>query len=168
MYAGHFGAALGAFRMRRTTALGWLVGAALLPDLTHVALQFGGLADPMWVRSHGIPAVLLQALVAGVVATLAIGDRRAGLLVGATVLSHLPLDYLTGTKLPLWAGGPLVGLQLYQKPALDFTVEAALIAAGWLAYRSALGPTLPRRWPTLVMLGGLLVLQGAAVALMAQ
>src|SRR5688572_30885343 len=43
----------------------------------------------------------------------------------------------------LWPGGPLVGLSLYERPALDFLVEAPVIVAGWLLYRRSL-PALSR------------------------
>jgi hypothetical protein len=70
-------------------------------------------------------------------------------------------DWLTGLK-PTWAGGPMIGLELYRWPVADFLLEALVVILGWLAYRSTL-PTRPRASrSSSLLLASLLVLQLAA------
>jgi hypothetical protein len=46
------------------------------------------------------------------------------LVFGLVVLAHVPADWLTGLK-ALWLNGPVVGLNLYRWPAVDFVLELA-------------------------------------------
>lgn len=162
MYVGHLGAALGAKRIAPSVALGTLVFATYLPDWVDAALCISGRYHDAQMASHSIPAALVLAFLAG---TTQLGrpHRRAALVVGAVVLSHVLLDYLTGTK-PTWYGGPFIGLEFYRRPVLDFIVEAAVIVVGWLFYRRTLPPQ-PGRWnPSTLMLAVLLLMQAGVDA----
>lgn len=66
-------------------------------------------------------------------------DAAGMLIVFVVVATHALGDYFTGIK-PTWPGGPLIGLQLYRQPMIDFVLEAAVILIGWLFYRKSLPP----------------------------
>jgi len=89
------------------------------------------------------------------------------LIVALVVVSHWALDYFTGIK-PTWPGGPIVGMNLYARPLVDFALESATILAGWLLYRRTLPESARNHgwtYATLLMLWTLQVLAGAAFAL---
>jgi hypothetical protein len=81
---------------------------------------------------------------------------RAGVVVGALVLSHWCLDLLTHRPdLPLWPGGAQVGLGLWNSIAGTIIVEGALLAVGvWLYLRTSDPLDRTGRWA----LAGLLLL----------
>ena len=158
MYIGHVGAALAAKRARRSIGLLLLLIATYAPDWVDTGLCLAGVFNPTEMLSHSIPAVLLFALV-GFLAYGAIArDWNGALVVAAVIISHILLDYITGYK-PTWPGGPMIGLELYAHPILDFFAEGAVIVAGAALYAR----TLPRRehlWRDLAtMAGALLVMQ---------
>ena len=158
MYIGHVGAALAAKRVRMSVSLLVLLLAAYAPDLIDTGLCFTGgySASQMW--SHSIPAVAVFTVIAFLAYTLITRDGVGGAVVAAVVLSHMFLDWITGTK-PTWPGGPMIGLQLYSHPIADFVAEGVVITIGALVYARTLPP---RRRPWLdltIMLGALLALQ---------
>ncbi|HEY2902980.1 MAG TPA: permease, partial [Polyangia bacterium] len=84
--------------------------------------------------THSLVGALLLAALFGAGAAARWG-RRAGLVLGAVVLSHWVLDLLVHRHdmplLPANAGGlPLLGFGLWQFPNLTATVELALVVAG--------------------------------------
>lgn len=92
--------------------------------------------------THSLLSVIVWALLAGGVYAAARGDRRGGLLVGLLVASHWVLDWLTHVPdLPLYPGGPLVGLGLWRSFAGTMILEALVFAAGVAMYA---GRTRPR------------------------
>jgi hypothetical protein len=138
---GHLGPA-GAVRARwRTTALPWLLVAALAPDLLDASLAAAGVCNPYGLYSHTVPAVLLLAAVLGGAAFL-MESRATAVACVALVFLHLPLDYLTGNKL-YWPGGAMYGLRLYQRPFADFVLEVPIIVTGWWLLRRSASPP---RW----------------------
>ena len=157
MIAGHLGIAGVAHAIRRDSSLVWLLGASLAPDAVDAMFVVAGSCNPHGLYSHTLPAAALIAAVLGAVAYAATGRRATGLLAAALVLTHLPLDYVTGRKL-FWPGGELAGLRLYDYPAADFAVEALLAAGGWWLVRSrSWAPRWAIGW---VALAAMLVLQG--------
>jgi membrane-bound metal-dependent hydrolase YbcI (DUF457 family) len=158
MYIGHVGVALAARRLRLSVSLLVFLVATYAPDWIDSGLCIGGGYDPRQMLSHSIPAVLTFALVGSVAYALIARDRAGGALVAAVIVSHMMLDWITGTK-PTWPGGPMIGLQLYAHPVADFFAEGIVIAGGALAYASTL-PARRRPWLDLtIMLGALLALQ---------
>lgn len=143
MYVGHVGAALGGKRFAPSIALWTLIAAAYLPDWVDAGLCLTGRYHDTEMLSHSVPAVLVLALIAAAT-QLRRGDRSAALVIAAVVISHVLLDYLTGIK-PTWPGGPVIGLQIYAHPLLDFVVEGLVILGGWLLYRRTL-PALRGGW----------------------
>jgi len=158
MYIGHVGAALAAKRLRVSVGLVVLLIATYAPDWIDTGLCVTGGFDPGEMLSHSIPAVLLFAAAGFAAYTLITGDRTGGALIAAVILSHMFLDWITGSK-PTWPGGPMIGLQLYSRPIADFIAEGVVITAGAVFYSRSLPP---RRRPLLdlsIMLGALLALQ---------
>jgi hypothetical protein len=81
-----------------------------------------------------------MAVVWGVVAAIAASSwlriQRAAWLIGATVVSHWLLDFVSHRPdLPLWPGGPKWGLGLWQSIPGTFIVEGALFVTALAIYR---------------------------------
>ena len=145
MLVGHYAVALAAKRFSQNISLGW----------TFLAVQF---LDVIWV-----PAILLGIEHARVLpgflpaSSLVFYDIpwTHGLLmafgwswlafrifknpiIGVCVFSHWVLDYVTHIHdLPLFRGGPLVGLGLWRYRHATFVTEAALLLIGLLVYFQA-------------------------------
>jgi len=150
MFLGHFAVALAAKRVAPRASLGTLVAAAQLVDLVWPALVLAGVevvrVDPgntaytpldfvSYPFTHGATSVLAWAALLGG-AYFARRRYRAGAwTVAALVVSHWLLDALTHRPdLPLWPGGPLVGLGLWNSVPATLVVETSLFAAGALLY----------------------------------
>jgi hypothetical protein len=160
--AGHVGVAIGALGIRRTVPLWLLIFASQLPDWTDAVLCIGGIRPGVpGLYSHSFPAVGALAVGAALVAWVVSRDVAGSALAGAVVLSHAAGDFLTGSK-PTWPGGPMVGLQLYTRPAIDFVVESMVIVAGWLLYQRSFEPARRYSRPTISLLGALIGIQAAA------
>lgn len=168
MYAGHLGFALGAYSYRRTIPLWLILIAAQLPDWLDAGMCVADVNRGYYgLYTHGFVAVGLGAVAFGVLAWLLARDVAGALIVAGVVVSHYALDYVTGLK-PTWSGGPIVGLDLYARPAADLAVETAVVVAGWLLYRR----TLPRAvrndgmvYATLFALIALQLVAGVVLAL---
>ena len=162
MYGGHVGIALAGKGLRPTVPMWVLLLATQLPDWTDAAVCMAGIASPPpGMLSHSLPAV---AVLGSALALLYYGASRDSVgagLVGLTVLSHAIADFATGLK-PTWPGGPMIGLGLYRQPAIDFVLEAVIIAGGWAIYRGSLSESRRRSSPVVLMLIVLLLLQLAA------
>ena len=162
MYGGHVGIALAGKGLRQSIPLWVLLLATQLPDWVDSAVCVSGISSPpSAMLSHSLPAI---AVLGGVLTLLYYGVVRDGAgagLVGLIVISHAVADYATGLK-PTWPGGPTIGLQLYQQPAIDFMIEAAVIVIGWIVWRRSLAEPRRRSSPVMLMLIALLLLQLAA------
>lgn len=152
MITGHLGVAAAVRSRWPVLSLLWLVPVAIAPDILDFAYVALGICSPHGLYSHTVPAAALTGAVLGGIAFLATGSRAGGLVTAALVLAHLPLDLVTGHKI-FWPGGPLLGLDLYHRPLLDFLVELPIALAGWwILRRSGRGPW----WA--VMVGGAVTL----------
>jgi hypothetical protein len=131
-------------------SLGALTGAAQLADLIWPVLLLVGLehvsivsnANPLlrlsfdsypWTHS------LLMSVVWGVLAgggyAAIRGDRRGGVIVGLLVVSHWVLDWIVHLPdLPLYPGGPRVGLGLWRSMYGTMVVEAVMFVIGVAVY----------------------------------
>lgn len=158
MYIGHVGVALAAKRLRPSIGLLVLLVATYAPDWIDAGLCAGGIYNPDGLLSHSIPVIGALSLLGFTFYGARTRDWTAAALVAAVIISHMLLDWITGYK-PTWPGGPMIGLELYRRPIVDFFLEGALIAVGAVLY----GRTLPpRRRPWLdvaIMAGALLALQ---------
>jgi hypothetical protein len=168
VYAGHIGFGLGAYSFRKTLPLWLLLIAAQIPDWLDAGFCISDVdRGPYGLYTHGLIAVAVAAVVFGIVAYAMTQDIAGALIVALVVASHWGLDYLTGLK-PTWAGGPIVGLNLYSRPVVDVMMESATIFVGWLLYRRTLPePVRNHGWTyaTLFSLCALQVLAGATFAL---
>ncbi len=174
MFLGHYGVAFAAKRVAPRTSLGVLVLAGewldhvwpvlVLLGVEHVRIVPGLMAanpldfyDYPW--SHGLVTALGWSLLVGGAYFLLRRYGRGGLVVGALVLSHWVLDLVVHRPdLPLWPGGPKLGLGLWNSVPATVLVEAAVFTLGLTVYLRATRP-LDRigRWG-LVTMAGLLIL----------
>lgn len=152
MFLGHIGIAFAAKRAAPKVSLGVLVAAATWIDLIWPLFVLAGvervelrpgdtamtpLAFVDYPYTHSLLAVLGWSVLAAVLYALVRrgGGWRGPLTVGALVTSHWVLDLLTHRPdLPLWPGGPLVGLGLWNFPAIALLLELAIFAGGVALY----------------------------------
>ena len=158
MIVGHIGVAAATRSAWKRASLPWLLVGCVSPDLVDIAFALAGVCNPYGLYSHTVHSAALQAAVLGGAALLVTGSRATALGSALMVLLHLPPDLVTGHKI-FWPGGPMVGLYLYQRPLLDFLVEAPILVAGWWLLRRS--PGAPRWATSVLVLGVLLAGQGA-------
>ena len=159
MYAGHVGVALGAKGIRQSLPLWTLIIASQLPDWTDATLCLAGVrSGTPGLFSHSFPAIGVLVFGATLVYLATSRDLTGSAFIGAIVVSHALGDYITGLK-PTWAGGPMIGLQMYKHPAVDFLIEAVVIIAGWWIYRSSFPRERQSSGSMFSVLGVLLALQ---------
>ncbi len=158
MYIGHVGVALAAKRVRPSIGLLVLLVSTYAPDWVDGGLCLAGAYNPSGVLSHSIPVVALIALLGFALYAIKTRDWIGALVVGAVIVSHMLLDWITGYKLT-WPGGTMIGLRLYDRPILDFIVEGVVIVVGAGLWAQTLPPR-KRPWiDVAVLLGALLGLQ---------
>jgi len=159
MYAGHLGFALGASSFRKTIPLWLLLLAAELPDWMDAGVCSLGMdRGPFALYTHGIPIVSALALTLAVVYAAFMRDAFGGFIVAVTVISHYGLDLLTGVK-PTWAGGPIIGLALYDRAFIEITLELLTIGLGWALYRHGIPEERRNAWQVYAVLASLLIFQ---------
>lgn len=157
MFVGHYAAALAAKAAEPRAPLWTLAGACQLMDIVWTALTMTGVErmrdDPkapggmdlyFMPYSHSLPASIAWSLAAGLVARWALRlPVRAAWAIGLAVASHWLLDLLVHTPdLPLWPGGPKVGLGFWAFPAPEMALEMGLVAiaaTAWMGVRRDLG-----------------------------
>lgn len=153
MFAGHLATALAARKVEPRVPLAASVAAAFALDLVWPVLllvgvevvrvspgdtAFTSLAFESYPWTHSLLMVLVWSGVAAAVGRRIFGGWRPGLLLGGLVLSHWVLDWITHRPdLPLWPGGPVTGLGLWQSIPGTIVVEAGLLALGLWAYVTA-------------------------------
>lgn len=156
MFLGHFAVALAAKRADPSVSLGTLCLAAQLPDALWPIFLFAG-AEQVAVHpgitrvtpldflhypySHSL---LLAGLWAAAFALAHFAFRRRGkaaLLLFAVALSHWGLDWLVHRPdLPLFPGGPKLGLGLWNNVPATLALELGSFALGMYLYESATRP----------------------------
>ncbi|HVE69754.1 MAG TPA: metal-dependent hydrolase [Thermoanaerobaculia bacterium] len=148
MFLGHHAVAFAAKPLAPRVSLGTLIAAALLVDLLWPILLILGLehvriapgitaVTPLDFYHYPITHSLLAVL--GWSVAMALLVRKHPIVVGATVLSHWVLDFITHRPdLPLWpGGGPKVGLGLWNSVAGTVIVEVAMFVAALFFYLRA-------------------------------
>lgn len=141
MFIGHHAAAFAAKRAV-PVSLGVLMFATMFLDLLWPFLTLAGVEHfridpgntaftPLDFYDYPISHSLVMALVWSLLA----GALWRNAIVGLAVLSHWVLDFVTHRPdLPLWPGGPKVGLGLWNSVAGTVVVESALFAIGIYLY----------------------------------
>ena len=118
----------------------------LLTGIEQVRIQRGVTAmSPLdfthYPWSHSLLMAIVWSIVFGGVYGLFTRYWRGAAILGAGVLSHWVLDFITHrADLPLYPGGPKVGLGLWNHPLAALAIESALFAIGLLFYRDATRP----------------------------
>lgn len=156
MFVGHLAVALGAKRVAPPIPLAVAVAAAFALDLVWPLLLLAGievvrvnpgdtaftnLAFDSYPWTHSLATVVLWSLVAGALARALSRSASLGLVTGALVLSHWVLDWITHRPdLPLWPGGPVTGLGVWNSVPATIGIEGGLLILGLVAYRSVSEP----------------------------
>ena len=162
MYAGHVALGISAKRWAPIVPLWLLILASQLPDWMDAAVCAArpGTLNPAML-SHSFYAIAAMAAFGAIVGKLFYGSWYIAKILALLVVSHLIGDFVTGLK-PTWPGGPLIGLRLYSRPALDFVFESFVIFWGWWMYRSTFRPAKRDSSAMRTMLVGLIALQAVA------
>lgn len=150
MFIGHAAVALAGKRAAPRTSLGVLLAAATFLDLLWPILLLAGVkrvriapgitdVTPLdfesYPVSHSLLAVAGWSLLAGFVYLAATRYRAGALTVGVLVMSHWVLDWVTHRPdLPLWPGGPRVGLGMWHSLPLTLAVELLMVGVGIAIY----------------------------------
>jgi membrane-bound metal-dependent hydrolase YbcI (DUF457 family) len=153
MFLGHYAVALAAKPAARRAPLWALVLAVQWPDLLWPVLLLTGVEqvriDPgntaftpldflHYPVSHSLAMDLLWGSLLGAFFLWRLKDDRAAVVLGASVVSHWVLDWITHRPdMPLWPGGPLVGLELWRSVPTTVVTEVALLALGIVLYLRA-------------------------------
>jgi hypothetical protein len=153
VFIGHFAVAYGAKRLAPRTSLGTLFAAAQLPDLVwpwlllagveHATIAPGDTAvTPLRFDSYPVSHSLLTVAAWGAAfGALHFWRRKRpldALLLGLAVVSHWLLDFVSHrADMPLWPGGPRLGLELWRSLPLTVVVELTLFGVGLALAASA-------------------------------
>lgn len=153
MFVGHYGPSFLAKRADQSVPLWVLVLAVQLVDVFWSIFVFLGIERvrivPGFTRTnpldlyympytHSLPGALAWAVAAGALYLVVTGNGRGGVLVGAAVFSHWPLDLLVHRPdLALWDNTAKVGLGLWDYPILTLALEAVILFGSLGAYLAA-------------------------------
>ncbi len=155
MFVGHYGPAFASKAAARSAPLWLFIVAAqfldylwavfILTGVEHARIVPGfaamsvlDLYDMPWTHSL-VMALLWSAVFAGLARALYRTKSRPALfLLAATVFSHWLLDLVVHLEdLPLWPGGPKVGLGVWRDPTLTLMLEFGVLGVGLVLYTAA-------------------------------
>lgn len=157
MFIGHLALGMGAKKYAPRTSLGLLIAAPILADLLWPTLLLLGIEevriDPGNTRqtpldfvhypwSHSLLMLCVWGALLGGAVYFACRRSTDARIVAALVVSHWFLDWVTHRPdMPLvpWEG-PKLGLSLWNLPAVNAVLEAALFGAGTTLYFRATRP----------------------------
>ena len=163
MFLGHFATAYAAKRLAPRASLGTLFAAAQLPDVLWPLLVLAGVEHatiapgdtaftPMRFDSYPVSHSLLTVAAWGAAfAAVHFWRKRRPLdavVLAALAVSHWVLDFVSHRPdMPLWPGGPRLGLGLWNSVPWTVAVELAMLAAGlWLALSATRARDRVGRW----------------------
>jgi len=150
VFIGHFAAAYAAKRLAPQTSLGTLFTAAQLPDVLWPVLLMAGVehaeiapGDTVFTPlrfdsypiSHSLVTVVAWGALFGAVHFWRQRRKRDAVVLAALVVSHWLLDFVSHRPdMPLWPGGPKLGLGLWNHVGATVGIEVLMFAFGlWLA-----------------------------------
>ncbi len=148
MFVGHYGVALAAKRLAPHTSLGLTFFAVQFLDVLWAPAILTGLEHSRVIPGY-LPASSLvlydipwtHGLLMAVAFSWLFFRLFKSAVLGACVFSHWVLDWVTHRPdLPLFRGGPLVGLGLWRYRHLTFLAETVLLLLGLLIYLQATRP----------------------------
>jgi hypothetical protein len=148
MYMGHVAVGIAAKRISRGTPVLALALATIAPDIGDIVLGIAGVAHS-WYYTHTVPAAAAWAVAVGAIGLVLYG-RSAGLILAALAATHVPLDYIT-SRIDVVPGGAHLGLGLYDRPPIDFALEAVVIGIGWWCYRSTVDEPRRNHWAVIAI-----------------
>jgi membrane-bound metal-dependent hydrolase YbcI (DUF457 family) len=150
MFIGHPATGFLAKRITPRTSLGWLVLAPFFLDILWPVFLLAGVEqvriDPgntaftpldfhHYPWSHSLVMAIVWSIVLGGIYRMMSKDSRGAWVVGGLVFSHWILDFVTHRPdLPLYPGGPKVGLGLWNSVIGTVVVEGAIFIAGVVVY----------------------------------
>ncbi len=153
MFIGHFGVGLGAKSAAPAVSLGTLILAAelvdflfplfVLLDLEAVRVDVGNTrVAPFdfysYPFTHSLATGLGWSLLAALVYFALRRSARGAAVVAAAIASHWVLDWVTHRPdMPLYPGGPKLGLGLWNSVPGTVLVEGAIFVAGVALYLAA-------------------------------
>ncbi|HEX9282235.1 MAG TPA: hypothetical protein VF882_00475 [Gemmatimonadales bacterium] len=153
MFIGHYAVALAAKRAAPRTSLGTLFAAASLADLLWPAFVLAGWeqvritggANPLlaltfdaYPISHSLLTLLAWGVLFALLYRARTGYARGAVAVGLLVVSHWVLDFFTHLPdMPLYPGGPRLGLGLWSSVPGTVLVEALMYGAGLWIYAAS-------------------------------
>ena len=156
MFIGHNAIGFAAKKAAPRASLGALMGAAMLLDLIwpvmlltgleHVRIHHGDtrfspltFTDYPW--THSLAMAAAWSVGAAILYWIVSRYGRGAIVVALCVFSHWALDWITHRPdLPLYPGGPKLGLGLWNNPIATIGVESFLFAVGVLLYRDTTAP----------------------------
>jgi len=151
-----------------------LFGAAQFADLLWPVLVAAGIeqvridpgSTPMtpldfvsYPYSHSLAALVIWGMMFGWICARLTPGRRVFAVIFALVISHWLLDYLVHVPdMPLYPGGPKMGLGLWNHPAIERTIEIPLYVAGvWIYLRATRARDAVGRWAVIALAMFLLI-----------
>ena len=157
MFLGHFGVAFAAKRVAPAVSVGTAIFAAEFLDAVWPLLVLAGVErveivpgitrmNPLdfvhYPWSHSLAMALAWSFAFGATYWLLRRNARGAVVLAALVASHWFLDWIVHRPdLPLYPGDAAKhGLGLWNQPALELGVEAAIFAAGIYLYLRATRP----------------------------
>ena len=163
MFVGHLALSFAARRADRQVSLAWYVVAATLIDLIWPVLLIAGvervridpgntaftpLAFDHYPWTHSLLMVLVWGIALGALARAGGIANPTAMVIGALVVSHWALDFVThAPDLPLWPGGEArFGLGLWNSIPATFAVELILWVVGVALFLAARRPRGLRGW----------------------
>ena len=156
MFIGHFALGFAAKRLAPRVSLAVLFGAVQLADMIWPVFVATGLEvvriDPgntamtpldfvSYPYSHSLLFLAIWGVLLGWIYQLAGRHRGVFPLLALLVMSHWVLDFATHRPdMPLYPGGPKLGLSLWNSIPATVAIETALFAAGVWIYTRATRP----------------------------
>jgi hypothetical protein len=181
VFLGHFATAYAAKRLAPRTSLGTLVAAAQLPDLVWPWLVLAGVErvtivpgdtafTPLrfdeYPLSHSLLTVAVAGLTFGAVHFWRKRRRLDALVLGALAVGHWVLDVVSHrADMPVWPGGPRLGLGLWGSVPATIAVELAMFGVGlWLYFSATRARDRLGRWGSVGLAALLLAIYAGNVA----
>jgi len=150
MFVGHFALGFAAKRVTPRVSLVVLFAAAQLADLLWPFFLALGLeavrinpGNPPFTQldfvsypySHSLLFLVIWGVAFGWLYRMATGDGHAFLVLAGLVVSHWVLDFVTHVPdMPLYPGGPKLGLGLWNFVPATMAIELTMYAAGLWVY----------------------------------
>lgn len=178
MFIGHFALGFAAKRVVPRVSLGMLFLASQFADVLWPAFVMAGIEqvriDPgntaftpldfvSYPWSHSLLLLAGWGLLLGGAYRVVAGGRWTVVVLSALVISHWGLDWIShGPDMPLYPGGPKLGLGLWNDVPATLGIETTLYAAGVAVYlRATRARDAAGRWAPLSLAATLLLIYAA-------